>query len=599
MNSTSILDALPVAVYTTDSDGRITYFNEAAAEFWGRHPEIGKDKWCGSLRLYRPDGRPLRHDECPMAIALREGRPVRGIEAIAERPDGTRIRFLPFPTPLWDDSGRLTGAINLLMDVTDRRNAEFERAQLAAIVTSSDDAIVSKTLDGTITSWNEGASRIFGYEAVEMIGQSIKRIIPPELHAEEDDILARLRRGEHIRHYETTRVAKDGRKLDISVTVSPLRDEDGNIVGASKVARDITERKRAEKLQRLLIDELNHRVKNTLAAIQAIAGQSLRRAKSPGDFVASFGGRIQALALAHDALTKSKLQGAVIKELVQEQVTLGGTDDPRIALSGPFLLLDPQSALHLALVLHELATNARKYGALSVPDGRLAIEWEIHRNGGYRLQMDWKETGGPPVRVPKERGFGSTLIEKTLQSHGGQVTVRYDAEGLSSQIDLPIAEPDSHGFGTYFAIQADQAGLKLIEPIRSESKLKDKRIIIIEDEPVVAMDLEASLESAGCKIIGSVGTLERAKALIAGVECDGALIDVNLGGQPVDELALALTQKRIPFAFVTGYGRSALPTGFRQALMLSKPFGQQQLTATVESLFDQPHGVVSLRQKKQ
>ena len=153
-------------------------------------------------------------------------------------------------------------------------------ARLASIVESSDDAIISKDLDGTVTSWNVGASRIFGYYADEMIGQPITRIIPPELHNEEEEILARLKRGERIEHYETTRVAKDGSRLDISLTISPLRDKHGVVVGASKVARDVTERKRAEKLQRLLIDELNHRVKNTLAMIQAISSQSLRHAKN-------------------------------------------------------------------------------------------------------------------------------------------------------------------------------------------------------------------------------------------------------------------------------------------------------------------------------
>src|ERR1700676_1803165 len=263
-----LLEALPVAVYMTDAQGHITFFNEAAADLWGHRPQLGSDHWCGSWRLYWPDGRPLPHDECPMAVTLKTGRPVRGAEAIAERPNGTRVHFLPYPTPLRDATGRITGGINLLVDITDRRHGELESALLAAIVTSSDDAIVSKTLEGQVTSWNDSAADIFGYDATEMIGQSIKRIIPPHLHAEEKQILARLARGEHIRHYETKRVTKDGRSVDVSLTVSPVRDKFGTIVGASKVARDITERKHAEELQRLLLDELNHRVKNTLATIQ-------------------------------------------------------------------------------------------------------------------------------------------------------------------------------------------------------------------------------------------------------------------------------------------------------------------------------------------
>jgi len=307
---TELLEALPVAVYTTDAHGRITFYNRAAAELWGHHPEIGSSQWCGSWRLYWPDGRPLPRGECPMAVALKEGREVRGVEAIAERPDGTRVRFLPYPTPLRDASGRLVGAINLLMDVTEQHDAELESARLAAIVVSSDDAIISKTLDGRITSWNAGATRIFGYEASEMIGESILRIIPPELHGEEREILARLQRGERIDHYETVRVAKDGRRVDVSLTVSPLRDRSGKVVGASKVGRDITDRKRAEKMQRVLTDELAHRVKNTLATVQAIANQSLVRAKSPTDFVSSFAGRIHAENVAWAFIARTAGQSA-------------------------------------------------------------------------------------------------------------------------------------------------------------------------------------------------------------------------------------------------------------------------------------------------
>src|SRR5207302_175181 len=210
----------------------------------------------------------------------------------------------------------------------------------------SDDAIISKTLDGRVTSWNAGASRLFGYEADEMIGQPITRIIPPDLQDEEKQIIAQLRRGERVDPFETVRVAKDGRRLDISLTVSPLRDRWGNVIGASKVARDITERKRTEKLQHLLMEELSHRVKNTLATVQAIANQSLRHAKDGREFVSGFGARMQALARAHDVLTRSRLQGADVMQLVREQVAVGGADIDRIACSGPALMLEPETAVH-------------------------------------------------------------------------------------------------------------------------------------------------------------------------------------------------------------------------------------------------------------
>ncbi|HEY6994819.1 MAG TPA: PAS domain S-box protein [Xanthobacteraceae bacterium] len=598
MIGTELLALLPVAVYTTDAEGRITFYNDAAAELWGHRPEIGSSQWCGSWRLYRPDGRPLPHAECPMAVTLKEGRPVRGVEAVAERPDGTRVRFLPFPTPLRDDAGRLVGAINLLMDITEREQAALESAHLAAIVASSDDAIVSKALDGTIRSWNEGATRIFGYDASEMIGQPITKIIPPELHSEERQIIAQLQRGERIQHFETVRMAKDGRRIDVSLAVSPVRDKFGKVVGASKVGRDITERKRAEKLQRVLIDELNHRVRNTLATVQAIAGQSLVHAKSPREFVASFTGRVQALATAHTLLTRSEMRGAEIMDLVREQALLGDADDRRISCSGPLLMLEPQAALHLALVLHELATNARKHGALSVPAGRLTVTWEVRRNGGQNLLLRWAESNGPMVRAPAARGFGSTLIEQTLRAHGGEASVHYRPDGVTCDIKLPLPSEARASSGARAGLPTPASGPSVLQPQDDRRNLEGKRILVIEDEPLVAMELESNLSAAGCEVVGPAGTLEQAKSLVAQANFDAALVDVNLAGRTVEEIAAALTQKNRPFAFVTGYGREALPRGFQDAVVLGKPFGRDQVLAAVEVLLYQGAGVVPLRQRR-
>ncbi len=245
-----MFDALPVAIYITDAEGRLLYFNPAAVEFSGRVPELGVDAWCVTWKLYYADGTPMPHDACPMAIALKEGRVLRGVEAIAERPDGTRIWFEPYPTPLRDSEGRIIGGINMLMDITDRKQARQERAMLASIVQSSGDAIISKTLEGVITSWNTGAEGMFGYTAEEAIGQSILILIPPELQHEEQEILERLRRGERVNHYDTVRMARDGQRIDISLNISPMRDASGHIIGASKIARDITERKQIESALR-------------------------------------------------------------------------------------------------------------------------------------------------------------------------------------------------------------------------------------------------------------------------------------------------------------------------------------------------------------
>ena len=245
--SRDAIEALPAAIYMTDAEGRLTFFNEAAAALWGCRPELGETKFCGSWKLYWPDGTQLPHDQCPMAMALHQGRPIRGMEAVAERPDGTRVPFIPFPTPLFNAAGALTGAVNMLVDISDRKQAERGRQRLAAIVDCSQDAIIGKDLRGIVTSWNPGAERLFGYAAEEMIGKSITKLIPAHLQPEQANLLERLVRGERIEHFETTRVRKDGALVRISLSFSPLRNAQGKVVGASKIARDVTERMKAEQ----------------------------------------------------------------------------------------------------------------------------------------------------------------------------------------------------------------------------------------------------------------------------------------------------------------------------------------------------------------
>lgn len=463
--------------------------------------------------------------------------------------------------------------------------SELMAARLAAIVANSDDVILSKTLDGIITSWNGGAERVFGYTAEEMVGRHISTIIPPELIDEEKDIIARLARGERIEHFETVRVARDGRRIDISLTVSPMRDSSGRIIGASKVARDISDRRRAEETQRLLIDELNHRIKNTLATVQAISTQTLRRAATPADFVESFNGRIKALARAHGLLTGGSFQGAEITELVREQLLLGSEGDHRISWSGPSVTLEAQPALHLALVLHELGTNARKHGALSNSTGLVSVRWQVQANNGRHLQLSWREVGGPRVSAPTGQGFGSTLIENSLRAYGGEVTVTYAEDGVVCEIGLPLSEltqplgalaRESHSFGAASTSQG----------------IEGNRVLIVEDEPLIGMVLTDYLQDAGCIVAGPAQSAEKALQMATDEAIDAALVDGNLAGRRVDQIVTALRDRGIPFAFVTGYGREALPAGFDTAPIIEKPFTEQQVNATLNRLLN---NVVPLR----
>jgi PAS domain S-box-containing protein len=247
-----MIDLLPAAIYTTDAEGRLTHFNPAAVEFSGRVPQLGTDHWCVSWKMFLPDGTPLPHDQCPMAVALKEGRVIDGAECIAERPDGKRVWFTPYPRPLHDGEGRIVGGMNMLLDITERKAAERATGLLAAIVDSSNEAIISMNLDSIITSWNRSAERLFGHKAEEAIGRNVALIIPPDHREEETTILDRLKRGEHIEHFETVRVRKDGSTFDVLLTVSPVTDPTGHIIGASRMPRDITQRKEVERTTGLL-----------------------------------------------------------------------------------------------------------------------------------------------------------------------------------------------------------------------------------------------------------------------------------------------------------------------------------------------------------
>jgi PAS domain S-box-containing protein len=581
--------ALPAAVYTTDAVGNITFYNTAAAELWGSEPELGTSKFFGSWRRYWQDGRPMEHEDCPMAVTLRTGKPVQGVEAVGERPDGTRVPFISYPTPLHDSAGRLIGAVDMLVDITERKmfgqavqshvrrleilngvakvisseldvgriaqmltdlameasgaqfgtffhhaavdeqgaagvmqavsprlerdqldiasnaalfdatirhgigvrsddirndprfpggalrcrtagkpvevasylavpvgrlgrlhgalllghpapgvfgpetedfvsgiaahaaiaidNARLYQAerQLAEIVETSSDAIVSKDIRGIVRSWNRGAERLFGFTADEMIGMSVAMLIPNDRKSEEDRILERIKRGERVEPYETVRVRKDGTLVDVSLSVSPLRDAGGRVIGASKIARDITERKQALARQELLAQELHHRTKNLFAVVNSVVARSFPGKQTVEEAEAAVMHRLHSLAQMHVMLLDKGWQGADLGEVVRAEMSPYGG---RVAIDGPPLFLSAQAAQNFALALHELATNAAKYGALSDRAGQVLITWSISGSGRQRrFVFRWEERGGPAVSVPDRKGFGSAVLEYVMAEY--------------------------------------------------------------------------------------------------------------------------------------------------------------------------------------
>ena len=264
------------------------------------------------------------------------------------------------------------------IDITEqKRTAEAER-RLAAIVEFSQDAIASKGLDGTVTSWNPAAERMFGYSAEEMIGRPIMTIIPESHRHEEEMILARIRLGERIEPFDTVRRHKSGRLIEISLTVSPLLSTDGTIIGASKIARDITDRKEAEKRINTLMGELSHRVKNQYAVILSMMRETGKHAGSLEEFERLIRERVMALSRSHDLLISGNWVGATLSDLVFAQLEAFSSKDV-LVVDGPPILLSPTAVQYLGMAFHELATNAAKYGALSKSDGRIEVRWQTTR----------------------------------------------------------------------------------------------------------------------------------------------------------------------------------------------------------------------------
>ncbi|MFC3068222.1 HWE histidine kinase domain-containing protein [Phenylobacterium soli] len=357
-----------------------------------------------------------------------------------------------------------------------------------------------------------------------------------------------------------------------------VRDAAGKARTVTGVAEDITARKTEEERRQQLMIELDHRVKNVLAAVQSLSSQTAKQTTSLEAFLQAFAGRLKAMASANELLTAARWRGAAIDHLAAAE--LGAIAPGQTRWQGPELFLTPRAANALALALHELAANAAKYGALSNEAGRVDVRWERLADGGFELV--WTESGGPRVTAPKTRGFGSTLLQQvTGRELNGGASVEYRPSGVRATLRAGAAalapRPDTVPQAP--AARAPEAAA----PAGRAASLKGARVLIVEDAVLLALELETGLSEAGAEVIGPAYELEEAMALLDR-PIDAAVLDANLNGQSVTPVAEALAARHVPFVFATGYGEAGGGPGGFDAPVIRKPYDVTQVAAAVAEL---------------
>ncbi|MGH6677860.1 MAG: sensor histidine kinase, partial [Bradyrhizobium sp.] len=388
-----------------------------------------------------------------LSEVLISGEPVRDVERMVERPDGFRRPLAYNIAPLFDDHRALIGAVHCMQDITERKSASdalaasrlhaLEQEQrLAATYEHAAIGITEIAPDGRLLRVNEGTCSILGYSREELLSGYMFRYTHPDDIDPDREAFRKQVAGE-LEFYSAEKrfIRKDRRVIWISVRSSSVRGDAGRLLYVVRVLQDITERKAAEQRQKLLIDELNHRVKNTLATVQSLASQTARSAPTPAAFQQGFEGRLIALSKAHDQLTMHHWENADLREVLTAGFAPYGAGVDHVALRGEDVLLRPRAVLTLAMAFHELITNAAKYGALSSAQGRVTIDWHPVRDdmGRTFLHIAWREEGGPPARPPERRGFGSRLIENSVAAElGGSARLIFSPEGLCCEIQVPL-----------------------------------------------------------------------------------------------------------------------------------------------------------------
>ncbi len=491
---------------------------------------------------------------------------------------------------LHDASGQPTRMIGVIRDITQERarnqerSLDQERVSLALAAAGMGEFEWDMAANTAVISPRMAA--IFG-RAPDMPAEVGADIILSRVHPD-DSRAVRAGIAEGLRHerpfeIQARRFRPDNGEIQwISAHILAQRDGPGPATRLIGVVQDITARKREESAREALVAELDHRVKNVLASVQSLAAQSARKTTSVDAFLKTFAGRLAAMASAHTLLTATRWRGAEISQIAAAE--LGGLAPGQARWSGPEIVLNPRATNALTLALHELATNALKYGALATERGRIEVKWTARPDGGFELV--WSERDGPPVTQPDRRGFGSTLLERvTGRELGGEALLEFRPAGVRAVIrsdatalardrvgtPAPAAAKPAAATPTHDGASAGQA---------SAASVKGRRILIVEDAVLLALELEAALTEAGASVVGVAADVQEGLRL-AQTPFDVAVLDANLNGQSVAPVAQALAAAGKPFIIATGYGDAGLePEGF-DVPVVRKPYNVNQIAAAV------------------
>jgi PAS domain S-box-containing protein len=486
--------------------------------------------------------------------------------------------FLSRAMPIRDDKGEVTLWCGTNTDITEDRKVAQRLRQKARLIELSHEAIFVWDLATGIVAWNRGCRELYGHTAEEAIGAESHALLQTTYPVSVTELTATLKEcgswsGQVFRR------SKSGREVWVDARQELIDTGERELV--LETNRDVTEKRKADELTRLLLSEVVHRVKNTLAIIQAITSQTARRSRSVAEFEASFNSRLQALSSAHNLLTSTAWAGAELRDVVAAQI--GDDCASAIRICGPSVVVSAQTALQLGLITFELASNARKHGALSAPGGQVDVSWSPapEPNVPDAFEVVWRESGGPPVPRQRAQGFGTLLIERFGRQPNLKTCLELREDGARCTITVTAQAPARSASSYFDPIVCSPGAPAAAPPPRADGA---KRVLIVEDEPLIAMDIEDIVAGAGHASIGVSNTVGAALTDILKTSPDVVILDGNLFGKPVNAVIDLLRARGIPFVMVTGFSNESLPrlVGELGTAVVRKPIDQSKLLAAIE-----------------